>query len=123
PSDEEHARWKKEDARYIEAFKEFTGAKALEGEEEFLAIERAGSRPTLDVNGILGGFVGEGQKTVIPARAFAKVSMRLVPDQDPAAIFAALQARVRELSTPGVEVEVKMLSSAPPVTCGVDHAA
>src|SRR5207237_2539629 len=123
PSDEEHARWKKEDARYIEAFKEFTGAKALEGEEEFLAIERAGSRPTLDVNGILGGFVGEGQKTVIPARAFAKVSMRLVPDQDPEAVFASLEKHVRELTTPGVEISVAMLSSAPPVMSGVDNAA
>ncbi len=54
---------------------------------------------------------------------FAKVSMRLVADQDPAKIFTAFEARVRELSTPGVEIEVKMLSSAPPVTCGVDHAA
>jgi acetylornithine deacetylase/succinyl-diaminopimelate desuccinylase-like protein len=123
PRDEELARWKKEDARYAEAVKQITGAKALEGEEGFLAIERSGSRPTLDVNGILGGFVGEGQKTVIPARAFAKVSMRLVPDQDPKAIFAGLEKRVRELTTPGVEIKVKMLSSAPPVTCDVDNAA
>jgi acetylornithine deacetylase/succinyl-diaminopimelate desuccinylase-like protein len=86
-----------------------------------MAMERAGSRPTLDVNGILGGFVGEGQKTVIPARAFAKVSMRLVPDQDPERIFAALQERVSELTTPGVEIDVRMLSSAPPVTSGVDN--
>src|SRR5206468_11219625 len=95
----------------------------LEGEEEFLAIERSGARPSLDVNGMQGGFVGEGQKTVIPARAFAKVSMRLVPDQDPKAIFAALEKRVHELTTPGVSIKVEMVSSAPPVTCSVDNSA
>ena len=123
PSDEELARWRKEEARYVEAVKEFTGASALEGEEEFLAIERTGSRPTFDANGIIGGFVGEGQKTVIPARASAKVSMRLVPDQDPTAVLAGLEKRVRELTTRGVDLEVAMLSSAPPVVCSVDNAA
>ena len=123
PSEEELARWKEQDARYAAAVMEFAGAKALEGEEGFLAIERAGSRPTLDANGFLGGFVAEGQKTVIPARAFAKVSMRLVPDQDPAAVLAGLEKRVRELTTPGVEISVVMLSSAPPVMSGVDNAA
>jgi len=123
PSDEELTRWRKEEARYVEAVKEFTGAKALEGEEGFLAIERAGSRPTFDANGIVGGFVGDGQKTVIPARASAKVSMRLVPDQDPDAVLAGLEKRVRELTTRGVDLEVTMLSSAPPVMCSVDNAA
>ncbi len=122
-SAEEVARWKQQDARYAAAVRQITGAKALEGEEGFLAIERAGSRPTLDANGFLGGFVGEGQKTVIPARAFAKVSMRLVPDQDPAAVLAGLGKRVRELTTPGVEISVVMLSSAPPVMAGVDNPA
>ena len=115
--------WKQKETEYAATMQRMSGAKALEGEEGFLVLERAGSRPTLDANGILGGFVGEGQKTVIPAHAFAKVSMRLVADQDPATIFAAFEARVRELSTPGVDVRVKLLSSAPPVTCGVDHAA
>jgi len=123
PSEEELARWNEQDARYATAVVQITGARTLEGEEGFLAIERAGSRPTLDVNGFLGGFVGEGQKTVIPARAFAKVSMRLVPDQDPEAVFAGLEKHVRELTTPGVEISVAMLSSAPPVMSGVDNAA
>src|SRR6266480_1244086 len=123
PSEEELARWNEQDARYAAAVMEIAGAKTLEGEEGFLAIERAGSRPTLDANGFLGGFVGEGQKTVIPARAFAKVSMRLVPDQDPEAVFAGLEEHVRELTTPGVEISVAMLSSAPPVMSGVDNAA
>ncbi len=123
PSAEELSAWRKNDTRYAEKVKQIAGVKALEGEDGFLALERAGSRPTLDVNGILGGFVGAGQKTVIPAHAFAKVSMRLVPDQDPDAIFAALEKYVRELATPGVELTATKLSAAPPVTCGVDHAA
>src|SRR5260370_3884957 len=100
-----------------------TGAPALEGEPGFMAIERTRSRPTLDVNGMLGGFVGEGQKTIIPATAFAKISMRLVPDQDWKAILDSFEAYVRTLSTPGVDLRVELLSAGPPVTCGVDHAA
>jgi acetylornithine deacetylase/succinyl-diaminopimelate desuccinylase-like protein len=121
PSTAELADWKKKDARYAETVKRLSGARALEGEEGFLALERTGSRPTLDANGIVGGFIGEGKKTVIPARASAKVSMRLVPDQDWKAILAALEKYVGELTTPGVEVKVVMLGAAPSVTCGVDH--
>jgi acetylornithine deacetylase/succinyl-diaminopimelate desuccinylase-like protein len=123
PSPEELAEWKKKDARYAETVKRLSGARALEGEEGFLALERSGSRPTLDANGIVGGFTGEGKKTVIPARASAKVSMRLVPDQDWKKILAALEKQVQELTTPGVEIKVDLLGSAPPVTCGVDHPA
>jgi len=123
PSDEELEMWGKKDRAYAQAVKEITEAPALEGEEGFLWIERSGARPTFDVNGMQGGFVGEGQKTVIPARAFAKVSMRLVPDQDPDVIFAALTKRVQELTTPGVSVQVETVSGAPPVTCSVDNDA
>jgi acetylornithine deacetylase/succinyl-diaminopimelate desuccinylase-like protein len=123
PSPEELADWKKKDARYIETVKRMSGARALEGEEGFLALERTGSRPTLDANGIVGGFTGEGKKTVIPARAAAKVSMRLVPDQDWKTILGALEKQVQQLTTPGVEVTIDMLGAAPPVTCGVDHPA
>ena len=123
PSDEEMGAWRQIDDEYAESVKRMSGSKALEGEEGFLALERAGSRPTLDVNGILGGFVGEGQKTVIPARAFAKVSMRLVPDQDPDTILASLEKFVPTLTTPGVEVTVVKMSAAAPVTSDVDNAA
>jgi acetylornithine deacetylase/succinyl-diaminopimelate desuccinylase-like protein len=123
PSAEELADWKKKDARYAETVKRLSGARALEGEEGFLALERTGSRPTLDANGIVGGFIGEGKKTVIPARASAKVSLRLVPDQDWKTILASLEKQVQELTTPGVEIKVDLLGAAPPVTCGVDHPA
>ncbi len=123
PSADELAAWKKNEASYIEKIKRMTGAKELEGEEGFLALERTGSRPTLDVNGFVGGFVGKGAKTVIPAEATAKVSMRLVPDQDWHTILDSFKKRVNELTTPGVDISVSVLGSAPPVTCGVDHAA
>jgi acetylornithine deacetylase/succinyl-diaminopimelate desuccinylase-like protein len=123
PTPEELAAWKKKEARYVEFVKRLTGARALEGEPGFLALERAGSRPTLDANGIIGGFTGQGKKTVIPARASAKVSMRLVPNQDWKAILASLEKQVSELTTPGVEVTMKLLGGAPPVLCGVDNAA
>jgi acetylornithine deacetylase/succinyl-diaminopimelate desuccinylase-like protein len=121
PSPEELADWKKHDQRYQEAILKFSGAPALEGEHAFLALERTGSRPTLDANGFIGGFTGEGKKTVIPARASAKVSLRLVPDQDPAVIRAAIEKQIQSLTTPGVKVSVEVLGSAPPVTCGVDN--
>lgn len=123
PTEEELAAWKKGDHAYAETMRKMSGARALEGEPGFLALERTGSRPTLDVNGIIGGFTGKGTKTVIPARASAKVSMRLVPDQDWKAILASLEKQVAALTTPGVEVRVELLSSAPPVMCGVDNAA
>ena len=123
PSAEELAAWKKKDARYVETVKRMSGARVLEGEEEYLALERTGSRPTLDANGFIGGFTGQGTKTVIPAQASAKVTMRLVPNQDPSAILAAFEKYVRELSTPGVEISVEVFGAAPPVTCPVDNHA
>jgi acetylornithine deacetylase/succinyl-diaminopimelate desuccinylase-like protein len=121
PSPQEIADWKHKDARYAQTVKRLSGARALEGEKGYLALEWTGSRPTLDANGIIGGFTGEGKKTVIPARASAKVSMRLVPNQDWKTILAALKKQVQELTTPGVEIRLEVLSAAPPVSCGVDH--
>src|SRR5438270_4172744 len=93
PSPEELAEWKKKDARYAEDVLRMTGAKAVEGGEGYLALARAGSRPTLDANGFIGGFTGKGAKTVIAAEATAKVSMRLVPDQDWKKILASFEKR------------------------------
>ncbi len=82
------------------------------GEVNYSPLERIGVRPTLEIHGIRGGFVGEGQKTVIPAKVVAKVSMRLVPDQDPVEIAHLFERRIRELAPPTVEVEVRTLSLA-----------
>ncbi len=120
PSPEELGAWRRDDAKYAAAIRHNTGIETLEGESDYLTLERAGSRPTLDVNGMLSGFVDPGQKTVIPAKAFAKVSMRLVPDQDWEAILRSLEGYVAKLSTPGVNVRVEVLSAGPPVTAGTD---
>jgi acetylornithine deacetylase/succinyl-diaminopimelate desuccinylase-like protein len=93
----------------------------LVGEPGFSSSERRWARPTLDVHGIVGGFTGQGAKTVIPARCRAKVSMRLVPDQDPAKVLAALRTAVASLVTPGTTAEVIELSAAPPVSLSADH--
>jgi acetylornithine deacetylase/succinyl-diaminopimelate desuccinylase-like protein len=123
PTPEELSVWKTKDARYAEIVKRLSGARALEGEEGFLALERTGSRPTLDANGFIGGFVGKGKKTVIPARASAKVSMRLVPNQDWKVILASLEKYVSEMTTPGVEVKLDLLGAAPPVLSSIDNGA
>src|SRR5207237_656127 len=92
-----------------------------EGEEDFAPVERMWTRPTLEVSGFVGGFTGKGEKTVIAAKGSAKVSMRLVPDQDPGEVLAALRSYVEKLTTPGVRVDVEHLGSAPPVLAGADH--
>ncbi|HKA13072.1 MAG TPA: M20/M25/M40 family metallo-hydrolase [Candidatus Dormibacteraeota bacterium] len=120
PSAEEMADWDLS-AAYGEKVRELMGAAALEGEAGYSAAERGWARPTLDVNGFIGGFTGEGEKTVIAARGSAKVSMRLVPDQDPMRILDTLREYVDELTTPGVKVEVKLLGSAPPVLADAAH--
>ena len=79
---------------------------ALAGETGWTTLERRGARPTLDVNGIWGGFQGEGSKTIIPGHASAKVTCRLVADQDPDRIFALLRDHVLAIAPPGVRVDV-----------------
>jgi acetylornithine deacetylase/succinyl-diaminopimelate desuccinylase-like protein len=106
---------------FAETVRGLMQASALEGEEDFAPVERVWARPTLDVNGFIGGFTGEGEKTVIAARGSAKVSMRLVPDQDPEEVLGALRTYVDQLTTPGVKVEVELLGYAPPVLAGAEH--
>jgi len=76
-----------------------TGAPALWGEKGYSPIERVGARPTLDVNGLLAGYTGKGTKTVIPSWAMAKISMRLVPRQDPSEVYQQLK-RFMEMQAP-----------------------
>ncbi|MDQ6771958.1 MAG: M20/M25/M40 family metallo-hydrolase [Candidatus Dormibacteraeota bacterium] len=122
PSASETADWDRTEA-FGETLRGLMGASAIEGERDFSPADRVWARPTLDVNGFAGGFTGEGKKTVIAARGMAKVSMRLVPDQDPMEILEALRAHVAGLSTPGVSIEVRLLGAAPPVLAGADHPA
>ena len=92
-----------------------TGAPALGGESGYSLAERVSVRPTLDIHGILGGFTGEGGKTVIPSKATAKLSMRLVPDQDPGEIIRLAEAYLRSLLPPTVTLEARVIGTAMPV--------
>jgi acetylornithine deacetylase/succinyl-diaminopimelate desuccinylase-like protein len=94
-------------------FLEQTGAPKLYGEFGFTANERTGARPTLDVNGLLSGFVGEGSKTVIPAYAMAKISTRLVPDQEPEEVHQKLLTYLEQNAPKDVRWDLKMLSGNP----------
>ena len=98
-----------------------TGSSAAWGEKGRSTLERVWSRPTLDVNGMWSGYTGEGSKTVLPSFAAAKVSMRLVPDQDPKALFPKFEAHVKALAPPGVKVVVKDMHSAAPWITSADH--
>jgi acetylornithine deacetylase/succinyl-diaminopimelate desuccinylase-like protein len=91
-----------------------TGVVALGGEKGYTTLEKLWSRPTCEVNGLLSGYTGEGAKTVLPAKAMAKVSCRLVPDQDPADIEKLLKAHVAKVAPKGVRAEVKALHGGYP---------
>jgi acetylornithine deacetylase/succinyl-diaminopimelate desuccinylase-like protein len=95
-----------DDALYLKQ----TGAPALRGEAGYSATERIGGRPTLEVNGLLSGFTGEGSKTVLPARAMAKISMRLVPDQHPEEVYQQLLSYLEQNAPPTVRWEVSKLA-------------
>jgi len=89
-----------------------SGAPVLGGEQGYTATERATVRPTLDVNGLLSGFIGEGSKTVLPSKAMAKISARLVPDQDPHKIHESMVAFLENEAPPGVSWGVDLLAAA-----------
>jgi acetylornithine deacetylase/succinyl-diaminopimelate desuccinylase-like protein len=99
------------------------GLPELHGETGYSTLERRGIRPTLDVNGLWGGFQGEGSKTIIPAHAHAKVSCRLVTDQDPERIFAAFRDHVLAIAPRGIRVDVRMLGGGRPSLTPADHPA
>jgi acetylornithine deacetylase/succinyl-diaminopimelate desuccinylase-like protein len=98
-----------------EAQRQDLGVPQLFGEKGFTYLERVTARPTCDVNGIFGGYEGKGAKTVLPSWGGAKVSMRLVPDQDPPKVFERFKAHVAKHTPPGVTVEVQLLHHAEPV--------
>jgi len=107
------APWERQAASDLEkaaggddAIKELAGVSDLFGEEGFSTIERIGARPTAEVNGIGGGYQGAGTKTVLPREAFAKLTFRLVADQDPAAILTTAEEYLRSKCPPGVLLEI-----------------
>lgn len=106
-----------------EAYKKDLGVDELFGEEGYLTVERDSARPTLDVNGIWGGFQGEGAKTVLPSKAGAKISMRLVPDQDPEKIEKQFTDYVMSITPKTMKLEVKSMHHAKPAITPIDTDA
>lgn len=97
-----------------EYYKETAGVKELWGEKEFSVVERIGARPTLEVNGLLSGFTGTGSKTVLPAYAMAKISCRLVPDQDPEDVYTQIK-QFLEMNVPStINWELEKMAGGPP---------
>ncbi len=103
-------RLPKDERWYLES----TGVPALWGEPEYTPEERVGGRPTLEVNGLYSGFTGEGSKTVLPATAMAKISCRLVPDQDPEEVYQQLVAYCEENAPPTVRWTILKMAGGPP---------
>ena len=106
-----------------EAYKKDLDIDALRGEEGYNTMERTGIRPTLDVNGIWGGYTGEGSKTVLPSKAFAKISMRLVPHQTSETATELFSNYFQSIAPPGVRVEVRPHHGGEPVVTPTDSIA
>lgn len=123
PALAELASWKQLPFSEQEFLRKEVGSTQLTGEKDRTVLERVWSRPTMEVHGIAGGFTGSGAKTVIPAKATAKVSFRLVPDQDPQKIIEAFRKFVADNTPAGIKIEVKVLSGGPAVVVNPDHPA
>jgi acetylornithine deacetylase/succinyl-diaminopimelate desuccinylase-like protein len=112
-SPEEHAAFSKLDFD-LDRYKQHVGVSELIHEDNFSVQEQNWCRPNLCINGLVGGYSGEGPKTVLPAWARAKISLRLVPNQIPEEISELLEKRIRDLTPPGVSVEIKSLGLSKP---------
>jgi acetylornithine deacetylase/succinyl-diaminopimelate desuccinylase-like protein len=121
PSAEELAAWKSLPFDEEEYRENEVGSKELVGEAGFSILERTWARPTLEVHGMPGGFTGAGAKTVIPAKALAKVSMRLVPNMTPAKAFAQYKSYVEKIAPAGVDVTVRLIHQGDACLIPVDN--
>ena len=120
PARSERASWRRLPFDADRMRTEEIGSTALVGEKRD-PLERMWARPTMDIHGIVGGYVAPGAKTVIPARATAKFSIRLVPNQEPQEVIAALERRVAELAPPGVKLKLRVLNDARPLLINPDN--
>jgi acetylornithine deacetylase/succinyl-diaminopimelate desuccinylase-like protein len=103
-----------------EQFKESTGVPAVWGDKKYTIRERVSARPTLDINGLWSGYSGPGPKTIIPAKAGAKLSSRLVANQDPDKIFQLLKRHIEAIAPPAVKVKVTLLTKGKPALIPFD---
>jgi len=123
PSKRERDAWNKLPFNQRRYLKEEVGAKALTGRKQYSVFERLWGQPTLDIHGIMGGFTGEGAKTVIPAVAKAKVSLRLVPAQKEKTVLKQLTRAVKALAPKWADVSITSLHGADPVLVNIDAPA
>ena len=107
----------------LDNYKKELGIDEVHGEQGYTTLERTGIRPTLDVNGIWGGYTGEGAKTVLPAKAFAKISMRLVPDQENKEITELFTRHFLSIAPKSVKVKVTPLHGGQPAVTPTDSEA
>lgn len=121
PTKDELEAWRSLPFDEEEYRKHEVGSPELTGETMFSVLERTWARPTMDVHGMPGGFVGAGAKTVIPAKALAKISFRLVPNMKPEEIFAKYKAFVEEACPRGVTCEARMIHSGEPIVVPTDN--
>lgn len=123
PDPSEVKSWQELPFSEDEFLKNEVGATALTGEPDQSVLARIWARPTFEVHGIAGGFTGAGAKTVIPAKAVAKVSMRLVPNQDPNRILSSFKQWVADNTPKGIQTSVRVFSANPPVSVNPHHPA
>lgn len=123
PAPEEKASWDRLPFCEQRFLKEEVGSFGLTGEPGYSVLERLWARPTFEVHGVAGGFAGQGAKTVIPSKATAKVSLRLVPRQDPQQIISAFRQFIAEHTPEGIHTEVRVLISSPATMVNPDHPA
>ncbi len=123
PAPAEKESWANLPFNEKEFLKTKVGSTKLTGEPGYTVLERIWSRPTFEVHGIAGGFTAAGAKTVIPAKATAKVSIRLVPKQVPDKVIAAFKDFVKKKTPKGIQTEVRVLSASPGLVVNVDHPA
>jgi acetylornithine deacetylase/succinyl-diaminopimelate desuccinylase-like protein len=123
PAAAELASWKSLPFSEKEFLQNEVGSSGLTGEPGYSVLEKVWARPTMEVHGIAGGFTGAGAKTVIPATAKAKVSFRLVPNQDPDKILGCFRNFLQQNKPEGVELEVKVLSGGPAILVEPGHWA
>jgi acetylornithine deacetylase/succinyl-diaminopimelate desuccinylase-like protein len=123
PAAAEKKSWESLPFNESDFLKKEVGATALTMEPGFSALDSTWARPTMEVHGIAGGFTGAGAKTVIPAKATAKVSFRMVPNQDPDKIVESFRQFLKDNAPKGVQIELKVLSAGPAIMVNPDHPA
>jgi len=123
PAEAELQSWRDLPFSEEEFLQEEVGSTALTGEPDQPVLARIWARPTFEVHGIAGGFTGTGAKTVIPAKAVAKVSLRLVPHQKLERVLAAMRNWVKANTPAGIQAEVRVLSAGPAISVNPNHPA